>query len=475
MLEGIPNVKYHDPFDKIKRATVISFDVFDTAILRPFLHHHDMYFILEKYLNVPKFHNVRIDAEKKARKNIVERGIKEDINLLDIYENININVQKAINTEIAIDVSICCQRAYVYKLYQFAINLGKRVIFASDITYPHKAMVDILHKNGYNRYHALYISSEEMLSKAKGGLYKRIIEDLDINPNRILHIGDSINADIQQAKLHGLQTLYMPRPYHELTKVLNPKQYTLRTNAINSAIFACAANVMLNNPTGEVSRKSLITMPVCYNVVQNMIQNHDDKPIVAIIHSNHSNTIFHTCHTIYHKLHNQNIQFRELNINHIYAASIITFVDLQTLSKALPTTDFLTFLHECYNISTTNTQELLLSWHTIEMKSLDFRQQVIEKLSGIQDFTVYDFTFEEHIQTTLQKILNNTIAKYYNAQKIILNAIDKITKPSFFIKPNANKILVEMQSLTNEEAQRYIMPQITQLADKLGQYLNKLQ
>ena len=29
MLEGIPNVKYCDPFEKIKRASIISFDIFE--------------------------------------------------------------------------------------------------------------------------------------------------------------------------------------------------------------------------------------------------------------------------------------------------------------------------------------------------------------------------------------------------------------------------------------------------------------
>lgn len=475
MLEGIPNVKYSDPFEQIKRASIISFDVFDTAILRPFLHHHDMYYILEKHLNISKFHNTRINNEAKARKNIVQKGIKEDINLLDIYEHINVNVPKAINAEISIDVSLCYQRSYVFKLYQFAINIGKKVIFTSDITYPTKAMQAILHKNGYEKYHALYISSEVMLSKAKGGIYKRIIDDFNIQPNKILHIGDSINADIHQAKMHGLQALYIPRPYHELIKILKYNQYNLRTTPINSAIFACATNVIFNNPVGDVSKKSLITMPICYHFVQKMMQNKNEKPPLAIIHSNHSNTIFHVCNMIYKKIYNKSMQFRELNINHIYAASIRTFIDLQTLANALSTTDFHNFLRHCYGIVASNTQELLLSWSNIEMVSLRLRQEVIEKFEGIQNFAVYDFTFEHHTQTTLQKILNNNITFYHDAQKIILSIIDSLTKASLFIKPNAKKLLLEIHSLTNEEVQRYITPQVTQFAEKIAPHLDKLQ
>ena len=475
MLEGIPNVKYCDPFDKIKRASVISFDIFDTAILRPFLHHHDMYHILEKSIGVEKFHNTRIAAEVKARKNIIEKGIKEDINLLDIYENIGINVQKAINVEITIDVSICLQRSYVYKLYQFALNLGKKVIFTSDITYPKKAIIEILHKNGYDKYHALYISSEEMLSKAKGGLYKRIIDDLDVNPSKILHIGDSINSDIQQAKLNGVQSLYIPRPYHEITSILKKSQYNLRSSAINSAIFACAANVMFNNPSDDVSTKSLITMPICFYFVQELAKQDNEKPLVALIHSNHTNTIFHVCNTLYKKIYGKTIQFREININHIYASSIRTLIDLQTIAKSLTTTDFQCFLKECYGINTSNTQDLLLSWHNIEMVSLRLRQEVIEKLSGIQNFTVCDFTFESHMQITLQKILNNAISSYKDSQSIILKQIDKLTKHSFLVKPSPHKLLLEMHSLTNEEVQRYIIPQISQLSEKLGQYIDKMQ
>lgn len=476
MLEGIQNIKYHDPFEKIKRATVISFDIFDTAIIRPFLHHREMYYISEKELNAPGFHNIRINAENKARKNIIEKGFKEDITLLDVYENININAQKAINTEIIIDINICGSRPYIYKLYRFAINLGKKVIFISDITYPRKAIINILHKNGYDKYHTIYISSEEMLSKAKGGLYKRVIEDLDLNPNKILHIGDSINADIQQAKLHGIQTLYIPRPYHELQKILNCKKYKMRSSAINSALFASAANTMFNNPVNDVSRKHLIALPVCYHFTSDIFNKnqHNNTPIIAIIHSNHSNTLFHICNTIYKEVYSKTMMSCDVNINHIYAASIRTFMDLQTLAKALPTLEFQLFLRECYGINVANTSELLLSWHAIEMSSLQIRQNIIEKFDGIQNAIVYDFTFEHHIHTTIQKIFNNTIATYYNAQDLILHSIESITMPSFFMRPNSAKILIEMQSLTNEETQRYIIPQITYFKDKLAQYLDKI-
>lgn len=476
MLEGIQNIKYHDPFEKIKRATVVSFDIFDTAILRPFLHHREIYCIMEKELNAPKFHDIRINAEIKARKNIIEKGLKEDITLLDVYENININAQKAVNSEIAIDVDICGSRSYIHKLYMFAINLGKKVIFVSDITYPRKAIINILHKNGYNKYHSIYISAEEMLSKAKGGLYKRILEDLDISPGKILHIGDSINSDIQQAKLHGLQTLYIPRPYHELQKVLSDKKYKTRNSAINSGLFASASNIMFNNPVNDASRKHLISFPVCYHFTSDIYNKNqaDNTPIIAIVHSNHSNTLFNICNTIYKQIYNKEMLFREVNINHIYAASVRTFMDLQTLSKALPTLEFQLFLRECYGLNVVSTTELLLSWNTIEMASLQIRQQIIDKLAGIQDAIVYDFTFEHHIYTSVQKLFNNTIANYHNAQDLLLQSIENLTTSMFFIKPSAEKILLEMQSLTNEETQRYIVPQIVYFKEKLGKYLPKL-
>ncbi|MBQ8032646.1 MAG: hypothetical protein IJ266_01620 [Elusimicrobiaceae bacterium] len=76
--------------DKIKRLVdthgVISFDIFDTLLIRPYLRPTDLFVHLEKLNQLPGFAARRIAAETAARQ---KHENLEDINLDEIYAELS--------------------------------------------------------------------------------------------------------------------------------------------------------------------------------------------------------------------------------------------------------------------------------------------------------------------------------------------------------------------------------------------------
>ena len=56
-------------FKLMDKASVISFDIFDTLLVRPYMRPSDMFFHLEKVYNCPGFSEQRVQAEQNFLKN----------------------------------------------------------------------------------------------------------------------------------------------------------------------------------------------------------------------------------------------------------------------------------------------------------------------------------------------------------------------------------------------------------------------
>lgn len=195
----------------------ISFDVFDTLVVRPFWSPTDLFFLLEGDLrkkfpetSSTDFHYIRITAEQKARK--VHPRV-EDISLDDIYAQVKRITQWPSewiswckNRECELEFRYCERRQAAWELYDFARYLGKQVVFTSDMYLPEHLIRDILRKAGYAEWDAGYVSNTHGKSKATGSLYQVLLKDRELAPSEVLHIGDNWDSDVEQARRVGMQS-----------------------------------------------------------------------------------------------------------------------------------------------------------------------------------------------------------------------------------------------------------------------------
>ncbi len=110
--------------------------------------------------------------------------------------------------ECDLELRFCERRNTAFNLYQLALNCGKKVICTSDMYLPLDVIKKILEKNGYKDIDKIYLSSEIKKTKSTGNLYDYVINDLKINANEIIHIGDNIESDYKVPKKKEINAIH---------------------------------------------------------------------------------------------------------------------------------------------------------------------------------------------------------------------------------------------------------------------------
>lgn len=210
----------------------ISFDIFDTLIQRPFYQPTDLFWLLNRTFrkwtdaNI-NFHEIRIQGEALARRYYAQNHPREkDVTLDEIYEcissfyGLDIQLCHAIKQEERrLEIHFSTPRTWVREIYQSAQAAGKQIILVSDMYLDRQTIEAILEKNGYIGYERLFLSSEERCLKSDGSLYDRVIQQLGVLPEEILHIGDNWASDRVMAQKKKWKTFFVPKSIHVFENV----------------------------------------------------------------------------------------------------------------------------------------------------------------------------------------------------------------------------------------------------------------
>ncbi len=189
---------------EIEKAQVISFDIFDTLLLRPFTDSTDVFAYIEEKYCWKGFKAIRKKAEIVARNN----SVNEDITYDEIYQRIP---EYDPSIELETEKQILRFNPEIKELFEYSVRSNKKVIIISDMYLPKEFLVEVLKVNGYEGYEGLYISASEGVTKASGNLYKRVLNRLQIAPHALLHIGDNVVSDYTIPKKLGMKACYYPK------------------------------------------------------------------------------------------------------------------------------------------------------------------------------------------------------------------------------------------------------------------------
>lgn len=200
---------------KIKKYKYISFDIFDTLLERKVLLPSEIFRntgikVFGKKQGIDFFY-LRQKAEKYCYK---ELGAKTSLD--NIYEQLNKVYGEELSTqlkreEIFQELSNCYPKKRIKSLYDFANKQNKRILIISDMYLPSDVIKKMLYKCGYSKYEKLYVSNECSFSKKSGKLFNYVLNDQNISSDEILHIGDSITADILGAKKANINSIFVPK------------------------------------------------------------------------------------------------------------------------------------------------------------------------------------------------------------------------------------------------------------------------
>ena len=197
---------------RLSQFDVISFDIFDTLIFRPFSEPTDVFFMVGEKLDFLDFKRIRTEQEFLSRRDKLNTHGTNEVTLEDIWARMEketgIPSDAGIKTELETESEYCFANPYMKKIYDGIKEAGKTIVITSDIYLPSDFLRSMLEKNGFTGFDKLYVSCEHGCSKSDGRLYKKIKKDY---PGKsFIHVGDNKVSDVDRAKEAGFETHYYP-------------------------------------------------------------------------------------------------------------------------------------------------------------------------------------------------------------------------------------------------------------------------
>lgn len=191
----------------IRSHDVISFDIFDTLVMRKVYEPHDVFYLVQdladkRGIKADGFYADRIQAEI----NLIRR-IPTLAEIYDEFQRLT-KVSDRVREELSrieteIERLVIVPREKMVDIFHKAIDMKKRVYLISDMYLPTALLEEILEQNGITGYVKLYNSCDFHRPKVDG-LFE--IFTGQVEGKRYLHIGDHAQADGECANRAGMDS-----------------------------------------------------------------------------------------------------------------------------------------------------------------------------------------------------------------------------------------------------------------------------
>ena len=204
---------YEDLIEKIKNYDIISFDLFDTLIMRRVLLPYDLFHLVQKRLSESQ--NLSFDfisARQKAAASIKNKEplLREIYDIMAYQKNLSSEqTKKIMQLELDLEQEFCIPRQRMLDIFHEVQKLGKQIYIISDTYFELEQLKPIL-KNcnitGISDKN-IWLSGVKNKTKASGSLWQEF--QVAINGKSVLHIGDNQKSDVEIPKKYGINTYYI--------------------------------------------------------------------------------------------------------------------------------------------------------------------------------------------------------------------------------------------------------------------------
>lgn len=191
-------------------ATLVTLDVFDTLVQRPFLSPEAARAYLSRLahasLGVADFADLRVRAELRAR-----QEMRRDPTLSEIYAAMSAlapaaPVEALSALELETEARLLSPRTGAISALASLRVRGKRLVALSDMYLDAATLRNVLPSAVNALTDDCYVSCETGMRKDDGSVWPALARREGISPAAWLHIGDNEHADIQQPHWHGMLT-----------------------------------------------------------------------------------------------------------------------------------------------------------------------------------------------------------------------------------------------------------------------------
>lgn len=222
--------------EELLKFDVISFDVFDTLVFRPFEDPKDLFTILAIESNYSDFKEVRTTTESYVRQ--ISTKPNREIDIYDIYEcmqqRYGIDAERWSKREIELEVEFCYANPYMMEAYKRVICAGKMVVATSDMYLPGPIIKQILDKCGYTEIERIFVSCDYHCGKRTGQL-QHVVQQECGRYKKYIHVGDNFNSDVKASRSYGWNAWYY-KNINECGAKYRPQYAKTLTRSTYSAI-----------------------------------------------------------------------------------------------------------------------------------------------------------------------------------------------------------------------------------------------
>lgn len=245
-----PRMNINEFIDVLCAYDVISFDIFDTLILRNLRQPTDLFRVLGMKLGIDKFCSLRIKAEAEARMHIENARVT----IYDIYKMMKNylsidSIEKMVRLELDTEKEFCTANPYMQYVFNELLARGKKIVIVSDMYLPNSLMMELLESCQYHGYDMLLVSCDYGMEKASGELQTEVIKKYGSN-KKYIHIGDNKNSDFWGSKSIGWDAYH----YISCSELGNIFRNTKLDNIVQS-IYSGIVNNHLYNGIASYSKE----------------------------------------------------------------------------------------------------------------------------------------------------------------------------------------------------------------------------
>lgn len=192
--------------EEVKKHDIISFDIFDTLVMRNVYYNKDVFRLMAQQLDPAwgiDFFTVRTEAEQILSQETYPYIEEIYAYISDKYPCLKGHEQELIAQEIQLETELILPRHDMVEVFYQAQKLNKKVYIVSDMYMHHDTLAAILEKNGIRGYEKLLVSSEYRSSKPQH-LFEYYLKE--IPEGTYLHIGDSWHCDVLPSGKLGIDS-----------------------------------------------------------------------------------------------------------------------------------------------------------------------------------------------------------------------------------------------------------------------------
>ena len=236
--------------DELSEFDIVSFDVFDTLIFRPFAKPTDLFYLVEAKTGCFNFCELRSQAEQISRAKTTKPNFEVDI--YDVYEELS-NMcpltKEDASVELELEKEVCYANPYMYEVYKILKARGQKMVVTSDMYLPCEVISAILQKNGYDAFEKIYVSNEYGFNKASGKLFEVVKSE---HPDStIIHVGDSVEADVVGASRAKIANCH----YQQCNSYGNAYRPASLISPVSSIYKGIVNNYMYNGVESNTARE----------------------------------------------------------------------------------------------------------------------------------------------------------------------------------------------------------------------------